>query len=155
MQPCCCHCLVAKLCPTLLWPLGACPAPSHGISQKRILEWVAISFFRWLNLCLPSFLHWQADSLPRGHQESPAKCSFSRPHLLTHICLHKHMDTLAVGVPWRNWVAATQIEHVTQKPKIFASDPLKVHWPLLITGHWSPRIPTERLVYGLWFLRKQ
>ena len=46
----------------------------HGISQARILEWVAISFSRGsfptqgLNL---SLLHWQADSLPLSHQGSP------------------------------------------------------------------------------------
>ena len=45
-----------------------------GIFQVRILEWVAISFSRGsfltqgLNLCL---LHWQADSLPLNHLESP------------------------------------------------------------------------------------
>ena len=43
----------------------------HGISQARILEWVAISFSRGSfptqgsNLCL---LHWQASSLPLSHQ---------------------------------------------------------------------------------------
>ena len=42
----------------------------HGISQVRILEWVAISFSRrssqprGLNQHLLSFLHWQVDSLP-------------------------------------------------------------------------------------------
>ena len=45
-------CLVVKLCPTL-WPLGIHSPPgssAHGISQARILEWVAISFFN--SLCL-------------------------------------------------------------------------------------------------------
>ena len=40
--------LVAKLCPTLatLWTV-ACKAPlSMGISQARLLEWVAIPFSR-------------------------------------------------------------------------------------------------------------
>ena len=39
---------VAKLCPTLLWPHGLQPAkpPVHGLSQARILEWVAISSSR-------------------------------------------------------------------------------------------------------------
>ena len=41
-------CLVAKLCLTLLDLMDFSPAGSsiHGISQARILEWVAISFFR-------------------------------------------------------------------------------------------------------------
>ena len=39
-------CLVAKLCQTLCTPMDCSPARSsvHGISQARILEWVAISF---------------------------------------------------------------------------------------------------------------
>ena len=40
----------------------------HGIFQARILEWVAISFSRGLNL---SLLHWQAVSLPLSHPGSP------------------------------------------------------------------------------------
>ena len=48
----------------------------HGIFQARILEWVAISFFKgiFLNQGLnPCLLHWQVDSLPLSHQGS---CSF-------------------------------------------------------------------------------
>ena len=42
------HCLVCKSCPTLLQPWTVAPPGSsvHGISQARILEWVAISFSR-------------------------------------------------------------------------------------------------------------
>ena len=50
MQLTCCCCLVAKLCPTLLWPTlgGSLQGSSvHGILHARILEWVAISFSRW------------------------------------------------------------------------------------------------------------
>ena len=38
-----CCCLVTKSCPSLLWPLGLL---CLGSFQARILEWVAISFFR-------------------------------------------------------------------------------------------------------------
>ena len=43
-----CCCLVTKLCLNLLQPHGCRPLGSsvHGISQARILEWVAISFSR-------------------------------------------------------------------------------------------------------------
>jgi len=43
-----CVCSVAQLCPTLYNPLDCSPPGSsvHGISQARILEWVAISFSR-------------------------------------------------------------------------------------------------------------
>ena len=45
---CCFCCRVAKSCPTLCNPVDCCmPGSSvHGISQARILVWVAISFFR-------------------------------------------------------------------------------------------------------------
>ena len=49
----------------------------HGISQARILEWIAISFSRGifltqgLNLCLLSLQHWQVYSLPLSHLGSP------------------------------------------------------------------------------------
>ena len=43
-----CCCLVTKLCPTLFYPMDYSPPGSSvpGISQARILEWVAISFSR-------------------------------------------------------------------------------------------------------------
>ena len=42
------YCLVAKLCLTLGDPMNCSPPGSsvHGISQARILVWVAISFSR-------------------------------------------------------------------------------------------------------------
>ena len=52
-----------------------CQAPlSMRFFQARILEWVAISFFRGIfpdQGWNPPPLHWQADSLPRSHQGSP------------------------------------------------------------------------------------
>src|SRR5574337_493665 len=41
-------CFVTQLCPTLCNPMDCSPTGSsvHGISQARILEWVAISFSR-------------------------------------------------------------------------------------------------------------
>ena len=43
-----CCCLVAKLCPTLCYPMDCSPAgsPVHAIFQVRILKWDAISFSR-------------------------------------------------------------------------------------------------------------
>ena len=75
-----CCCLLTKLCLSCVWlfcePMDCSPPGSslHGISQARILEWVAISFSQGvfptpgLN---PSLLHWQADSFPLSHQGSP------------------------------------------------------------------------------------
>jgi len=45
-------CVHAQSCPTLGNPMDCSPPGSsvHGISQARILEWVAISFFRGSSL---------------------------------------------------------------------------------------------------------
>ena len=56
---------------------------AHGISQTRILEWVAISFSRGssqgLNLHL---LHWQADSLLLSHQGNPYVNVYIMPYAI-------------------------------------------------------------------------
>ena len=57
-------CSVARSCLTLGNPMD-CSSPGssvYGISQARILKWVAISYSRGSSL--PSLLHWPADSLP-------------------------------------------------------------------------------------------
>ena len=42
-----CLCSIAQSCPTLCDPMDSPPGSSvHGISQARILQWVAISFSR-------------------------------------------------------------------------------------------------------------
>ena len=48
MSNCLCCYLVSKSCPTLCDPMDCSPPDSsvYGISQARILEWVAISFSR-------------------------------------------------------------------------------------------------------------
>ena len=114
-----------KSCLTFGNPMDCSPPGSsvHGISQARILEWVAISFSRGVgchfllqgifqtqgsNLHL---LHWQADSLPLSHLESPSQwkssckmCS-SLPSPTTQVtsetryCLYKiyHSDFVFTG----------------------------------------------------------
>ena len=60
-------CLAAQSCPTLCNPMDCSPPGSsgHGISQARILEWVAISFSRGifptqgLKPCLLCLLHYK------------------------------------------------------------------------------------------------
>ena len=66
-------------------PRDCRPAGSsvRGIFQARILEWVAISFFRLSSQprdLTPCLLHQQADSLPLSRQgitKSPLSCVFS------------------------------------------------------------------------------
>ena len=69
--------LVAQLYPTFcdLMDFSQPGFSVHGICQARILEWVAISFSRGIFLTWGTntgVLHWQEDSLPLSHQESPS-----------------------------------------------------------------------------------
>ena len=72
-------CLVAKSCPPLLQAHGLPGSYVHEVSQARILEWVAIFFFRESlpprdQNCLLYLLCWQADALPLSHLGSPVVC---------------------------------------------------------------------------------
>ena len=75
-KPLCCYCLVAKSCPTLCKPMD-CSLPGssvHGISQARILAWVAISFSRGASWPRDLMCHaWQVDSLPLNDLGSTLK----------------------------------------------------------------------------------
>ena len=70
---------VTQSCLTFCNPMDSSPPGScvHEIFKTRVINWVAISFPRessWpqgLNLGLLSLLHWQVDSLPLYHLESP------------------------------------------------------------------------------------
>ena len=70
---------VGQSCPTLCDPMDCNPLGSsiHGIFQASILEWVAISFSKGLNLHLLCLLHWQANSLPRRHLRGHAQMTYS------------------------------------------------------------------------------
>ena len=78
----CCYCSVAKLCPILCdsRDCSLSGSPVLGISQARILEWVAISFSGGVfptqgsNLRLLCLLNQQADSLPLSPLGSPLGC---------------------------------------------------------------------------------
>ena len=72
----CCCCLVTMSCLTLCNAMHCSPPGSsvHGISQARILEWIAISFSKGSSQGSNiHFLHWQADSLPLCHLGRPYK----------------------------------------------------------------------------------
>ena len=68
-------CLVAQSCLTLCNTMDCSPPDSslRGVSQARILEWVAISFSMGLPTqgLNPHLGHWQVDSLPLSHQGNP------------------------------------------------------------------------------------
>ena len=65
---------VAQSCPTLSDPMDCSlpGSPVHGISQMRILEWVAIFFLQGISLpnsgIKPETSALQMDSLPLSHQ---------------------------------------------------------------------------------------
>ena len=66
--------LVAQSCPTLCDPVDCSPPGSSVcvISQARILQWVVISFSRGSSWPTDrNLLHWQVDSWPLIHQQSP------------------------------------------------------------------------------------
>ena len=72
----CLFVLVPKWCLTLCDPMDCSPLSFsvHGISQAKILEWVAISSSRGSSRPTDRtrvVLHWQADSLLLTHLGSP------------------------------------------------------------------------------------
>ena len=76
-----CCCLVAKLCLTLCDPMD-CSLPGfsvRGVSQARILDWVAISFSSGSSDpgIKPTCLLLQADSLPVRYLGSTAHSYFT------------------------------------------------------------------------------
>ena len=85
---CCCYCLVAKLCPTLLQPHGLqptrllCPWDFPGKTTGGACHFLLQGIFltQGLNLHL---LHWQAGSSPLSHQRSPVVMCRSVHHLRT------------------------------------------------------------------------
>ena len=102
---CVCVCLVTQSCP-ILWDPMDCSLPGssvQGISQARILEWVAISFFRgctrprdgtrisctdrWILYC------WASQSVHDNQQWVPSgMTSFRKPFLTSHFDLGEHLD---------------------------------------------------------------
>ena len=69
-----CACVyVSQSCLTLCNPMDCSPPGSsvHGILQARILEWVAIPFFRGSSQ--PRALTFQADSLPSEPPGNPTQ----------------------------------------------------------------------------------
>ena len=59
-------------------------SPVHGISQARILGWVAMPSSRGISLTQGSnphplhLLHWQVDSLPLNHREEKMKVKYKQ-----------------------------------------------------------------------------
>ena len=109
-------CVCAKLlqsCPTLDDPMDCSPPGSsvQEILRTRIVEWIAISFFRGFPdpgidpTCL-HLLHWQADFLPQHHLGSHHLnvILYFLDLRLVVIRLEKamapHSSTLAWKIPW-------------------------------------------------------
>jgi len=102
MYPCTCSLSHVLLCD----PMDCSPPGSsvHGISQKRVLEWVAISFSNGSSQPRDrTQVPWgscigRRDSLPLSPLEKPSKCTlvdlFLRSHVVINIChFHGRMVT--------------------------------------------------------------
>ena len=90
--------LVAKLCQTLCDPTNySLPGFSvHGISQARILEWIAIPFSRGsspLRNLEPRYPALQAISLP-FEPRSIYSYEYIHIHLYTHIFIYRHIHII-------------------------------------------------------------
>ena len=87
-----CTCSVAQSHPNVCDLMDCSPPGSsvHGISQARILEWVIISSSKESSPAQGSnlyLLHWQADSLPLSHLESPLYIAlYNKVHKSTTTC---------------------------------------------------------------------
>ena len=69
--------LVFKSRPALVTPIDCSPPPSvHGISQARILEWIAISYSRGSSGLNPCLRHCKQVLYCLRHQESPSLLLF-------------------------------------------------------------------------------
>ena len=112
----CVHDKSLQSCPTLCNPMD-CSLPGssvHGISQARILEWVAMLSSRrssWAKdrtcVCLLCLFHLQVDSLPLALPGKPStflKCHRKErnKYLFIEACWHQalHEDTLYSSTLW-------------------------------------------------------
>ena len=87
-----------------------CSSPGsfvHVVLQARILEWVIMPSSRGSSNpgIEPTFLHWQADSLPPSHQGSPRYCissvqSPSRVRLFVTPWTAAHQSSLSITNCW-------------------------------------------------------
>ena len=104
-----------------LQPMDCSPPGSsvHGIRQARMLEWVAIPFFKGIfptqgsNLHL---LHWQAKSLPQAIFEVPVTGIQAVKNFETHVTKKKHKQGLLKELMNRNMTSAftTRRDHLQQ-----------------------------------------
>ena len=117
-----CTCMLScfQSCPTLCDPMDCRPPDSsvHGISQARILEWVAIAYFgifvtQGLNLHLLCLLHWQAGSLPLAPPEKPQELSSFEPWEELGMCMpsrFSHARPLSESVDEASMVLPNDLE---------------------------------------------
>ena len=127
-----CVCSVIQSCPTLCDPLDCSPPGSSvlGISQARILEWLAISFSRGSSqlrdqirvFCIFCIA---GDTLPLSHRGSPIyththththtqlytdfnlRCTFIHPHFLIHYLLvysTLYLDLSSSSEEWKEFI---------------------------------------------------
>ena len=103
-------------------PVDCSPPGSsvHGISQARILQWVAISFSRGSDPGIElASLALQADSLPLSHLENPSKLlqpNKSKFDFFTFKCLFVYLKKM-VSLNWKSFVnLKCQIFNISDTP---------------------------------------
>ena len=105
--------LVGQLCPTLGDPMDGSPPGSsvHGILQARILEWVAIHFFRGSSDpgIEPRCSALQVDSLSLMSPGKPYICRVLGPYQISQINRESWASFVAQLVKnpsamWETWV---------------------------------------------------
>ena len=144
--PCYCYCSVAKSCPPLFDHMD-CSLPgssAHGISQARILEWVAISFSRgssWprdrnCTSCTGRILYnwatWEAQRASAQFSSSVVSNSL-RPHGLQHTrlpCPSPTSGGYSNSCPSSRWCHPTISSSVIPCSSHFQSSPASESLPM-------------------------
>ena len=137
---------VAQLCPTLCDPID-CSLPGstvHGISQARILEWVAISFSRrssrprdWSRVsCITGrhFAIWATKEIPKENINLGWK---------THFDLFFQDSLDSCGVNWAG--------HIFRKADVLAELWLRLRYHYLPSGHYVRHLQKE-YAFHVWLM---
>ena len=131
--------LVAKSCLTLCNPMDySSPGSSvYGISQTRILEWVAISFSRGIFLTQKSKTPWVSfiGSWILYHWATREACIYTHIRIYMHM-IYNHYININIHTYNINRLAKKfiQVYSILWKNSNFLANPINTH--LLIYMHW-------------------
>ena len=144
-------CVLGSACPILCGPMNYCPPGSsvHGISQARILEWVAISYSRrsfWPRdrtqdsciSCTGTRILYHYHHLGSDHEREPP---------IQYLCQQPFFFTL-----WRLWPYTPSSQVHSKLNNLFLHEKNKIlnttHFCFLFTASyhvWLPSFPSDFL----------